>query len=146
MKIEGIRDIPKERQKVWEAFLNPEKLLKGIPGCIKLDSLGNDEFNAVMNVGLTPVKGLFEGKFRFSDKKPFISFYLTAEGNGRPGFVKSETLVAFSDVGMGTRVRYYSKVQVTGPMAAIGERMIDSAAKMIANQFFNRMSRLIENS
>jgi len=146
MHVNGSREIPAARQKVWEAFLDPEKLLQGIPGCEKLEALGNDEFKAVMKVGLSAVRAIFEGKFRFSEKNPLRSYRLSAEGNGQPGFVKTETIVTFSDIEGGTLVCYSSKVQVTGLIASIGQRALDSAAKMIANQFFNRMSRLLNDS
>ena len=67
MKIEGAHDIPAPRQKVWEAFLDPERLRQAIPGCEKLEALGNDEFKAVMKVGVAAVKGTFEGKVRPTD-------------------------------------------------------------------------------
>ena len=59
MKIEGAHDIPAPRQKVWEAFLDPERLRQAIPGCEKLEALGNDEFRAVMKVGVAAIKGTF---------------------------------------------------------------------------------------
>src|SRR5713226_7350919 len=69
MKIEGAHDIPAPRQKVWDAFLDPEQLRQAIPGCEKLEALGNDEFKAVMKIGVAAVKGTFEGKVRLADKK-----------------------------------------------------------------------------
>src|SRR3989442_1512940 len=44
MKIEGAHDIPAPRQKVWEAFLDPERLRQAIPGCEKLEALGYDDY------------------------------------------------------------------------------------------------------
>src|SRR5256886_7645443 len=69
MKIEGAHDIPAPRQKVWEAFLDPERLRQAIPGCEKLEALGNDEFRAVMKIGVAAIKGTFEGKVRLADQK-----------------------------------------------------------------------------
>ena len=53
MKLEGTYDVPVPRKKVWDAFLNPAQLKKAIPGCEKLEALGNDEFKATSRLTLT---------------------------------------------------------------------------------------------
>src|SRR5437667_7632557 len=72
MKLEGSYDVPAPRQKVWDAFLDPKQLRKAIPGCEKLEALGNDEYKATLKIGVAAVKGTFEGKVRLSDKKPIL--------------------------------------------------------------------------
>ena len=66
MKLEGSHDVPAPRQKVWDAFLDPEQLRQAIPGCENLEALGNDEYKATMKVGVGGVKGTFEGKVRLT--------------------------------------------------------------------------------
>src|SRR2546425_12779454 len=114
MKIEGAHDIPVPRQKVWEAFLDPEHLRQAIPGCEKLEALGNDEFRAVMKVGVAAVKGTFEGKVKLSEKNALTSYRMAVEGSGGPGFVRGETVVTLSDIDGGTRVAYSADVHVGG--------------------------------
>ena len=70
MKIEGSHDIAAPRQKVWDAFLDPAVLRQAIPGCEKLEALGNDEYKATMKVGVAGIKGTFEGKVKLSDLEP----------------------------------------------------------------------------
>jgi uncharacterized protein len=146
MKIEGSYDIPAPRQKVWEAFLDPERLRQAIPGCEKLEPLGNDEYRAVMKIGVAAVKGTFEGKVKLSDKTPPDSYRLHAEGSGGPGFVRADTLITLSDVEGGTRVSYGADVQVGGLIAGVGQRMLGGVSKMMADQFFNRMGQLLQGA
>ena len=145
MKIEGAHDIPAPRQKVWEAFLDPERLRQAIPGCEKLEALGNDEFRAVMKIGVAAIKGTFEGKVRLADKKAPDSYRLAVEGSGGPGFVRGDTMITLSDIeGGGTRVVYNADVQVGGLIAGVGQRMLGGVSKMMADQFFGRMSQLLQ--
>jgi len=140
MKLEGSYDVKAPRQKVWSAFLDPETLRKAIPGCEKLEMIAPDEYKATLKIGVGAVKGTFEGKVRLSDKKPSDSYRLAAEGSGGPGFVRADTLISLSDIEGGTRVSYSADVQVGGLIAGVGQRMLGGVSKMMADQFFNRMS------
>ena len=140
MKLEGSYDVKAPRQKVWSAFLDPETLRKAIPGCEKLEMIAPDEYKATLKIGVAAVKGTFEGKVRLSDKKPSDSYRLAAEGSGGPGFVRADTLISLSDIEGGTRVSYSADVQVGGLIAGVGQRMLGGVSKMMADQFFNRMS------
>src|SRR5881628_3743758 len=78
MKLEGSYDVKAPRPKVWGAFLDPETLRKAIPGCEKLELIGNDEYKATLKIGVAAVKGTFEGKVRLLDKKQPDSYRLVA--------------------------------------------------------------------
>lgn len=144
MKIESSHDIPAPRQKVWDAFLDPDHLRQAIPGCEKLEALGNDEFRATMKIGIAAVKGTFEGKVKIIDKQPPTSYRMTVEGSGGPGFVRGDTVITLSDIPEGTRVSYSADVQIGGLIAGVGQRMLGGVSKMLADQFFNRMSQLLQ--
>jgi carbon monoxide dehydrogenase subunit G len=144
MKIEGSHDVPAPRQRVWDAFLDPEQLRQAIPGCETLEPTGPDEYRATMKVGVAAVKGTFEGKVRISDKNPPVSYRLHAEGSGGPGFVRADTLITFTDIHGGTRVTYSADVQVGGLIAGVGQRLLGGVSKMLADQFFSRMSELLQ--
>jgi len=140
MKLEGSYEVKAPRQKVWSAFLDPEILQKAIPGCEKLEMVGPDEYKATLKIGVAAVKGTFEGKVRLSDKKPSDSYRLAAEGSGGPGFLRADTLISLADIEGGTRVSYSADVQVGGLIAGVGQRMLGGVSKMMADQFFTRMS------
>ena len=143
MKLEGSYDIAAPRDRVWAAFLDPEQLRQAIPGCEKLEALGNDEYKATMKIGVAAVKGTFEGKVKLSDKKPPESYKLAVEGSGAPGFIRGETVITLSDSDGGTRVSYVADAQVGGLIAGVGQRMLGGVSKMMADQFFTRMGQLL---
>jgi len=143
MKLEGSYDVKAPRPKVWNAFLDPDTLRQAIPGCEKLDLIGPDEYKATLKIGVAAVKGTFEGKVRLLDKKPPESYRLSAEGSGGPGFVRADTVITLSDIEGGTRVSYSADVQIGGLIAGVGQRMLGGVSKMMADQFFNRMSELL---
>jgi carbon monoxide dehydrogenase subunit G len=146
MKLEGAHDVPAARQKVWGAFQDPEQLRQAIPGCEKLEALGNGEYKATMKIGVGGVKGTFEGKVRLFDLKAPESYRMAVEGTGGPGFVRGEAAISMADAEGGTRVSYTADVQVGGLIASVGQRMLGGVSKMMADKFFNRMSELLQAS
>lgn len=144
MKLEGSHDIPVPRERVWAAFLDPEVLRQAIPGCEKLDAVGEGEYKATMKIGVAAVKGTFEGKVRLFDLEAPESYRMAVEGSGGPGFIRGETQIALAESDGGTRVTYTADVQVGGLIAGVGQRMLGGVSKMMADQFFNKMSQLLQ--
>jgi carbon monoxide dehydrogenase subunit G len=143
VKIEGSTDIPAPRERVWKAFLDPATLAQAIPGCERLDAIGEGEFRATMKVGVAAIKGTFEGKVRLSGLEPPDRYRMAVEGSGSPGFVRGEASMELSDTDGGTRVAYSADVQVGGLIASVGQRMLGGVSKMMLDQFFSRMSEIL---
>ena len=143
MKIEGTADIPAPREKVWAAFLDPNILAQALPGCEKLEAIGENEYKATMKVGVAAIKGTFEGKVKLSDLEPPNRYRMAVEGSGGPGFVRGEAGMQMSDVDGGTKVSYDADVQVGGLIASVGQRMLGGVTKMMLDQFFTRMTELL---
>src|SRR6476661_7865442 len=97
MKIEGSADIPAARDRVWAAFLDPNILAQALPGCEKLEAIGENEYKAA-------IKGTFDGKVKLSDLEPPHRYRMAVEGSGGPGFVRGDAGMQLSDVDGGTRV------------------------------------------
>ena len=143
MKIEGSSEIPVGRQQVWDAFLDPNVLAKAIPGCEKLEAVGEGEYKATMKVGVGPIKGTFDGKVRLFDLEPPNKYRMAVEGTGAPGFVRGDAGMALSDADNGTHVAYVADIQVGGLIASVGQRMLGGVSKMMLDQFFSRMTELL---
>ena len=57
-------------------------------------------------------------------------------GGGPAGMAKGQSVVSLADEEGGTRLRYTAQASVGGKLGQIGGRMIDAAAKQMADQFF----------
>jgi hypothetical protein len=63
---------------------------------------------------------------------------MTFEGSGgAAGMARGRSQVTLSDEGENTRLRYTVQASVAGKLGLVGGRMIDGAAKQMADQFFN---------
>ena len=145
MKFEGSYDLPAPREKVWAALLNPAQLVTAMPGCEKLEAIGEGEYRAILKVGVAAVKGTFEGKVKLSNLEPPSRYKMAVEGSGGPGFVRGEATMELADLENGTRVTYRADVQVGGLIASVGQRMLGGVSKMMVDQFFLRMSEQLRS-
>jgi hypothetical protein len=142
MEMTGERRIAAPRQRVWEALNDPAVLQAAIPGCESVERTGDDSFQAKVAVKLGPMSARFGGKVQLTNINPPVSYTISGEGQGGAmGFAKGGADVALDEVGPEeTTLRYNVKAQVGGKMAQLGARLIDSTAKSMADQFFDRFA------
>ncbi|HEV7266731.1 MAG TPA: carbon monoxide dehydrogenase subunit G [Falsiroseomonas sp.] len=142
MEMTGERRIAAPRERVWDALNDPEVLKASIPGCESVERTAEDQFQAKVAVKLGPMAARFGGKVTLSNINPPESYTISGEGQGGAmGFAKGGADVALEEVGPEeTVLRYSAKAQVGGKMAQLGARLIDSTAKSMADQFFDRFA------
>jgi carbon monoxide dehydrogenase subunit G len=139
MKISGSQVLAMPPEKAYELMQNPDVLARSMPGCESLEKIGPDEYRMKMKMAMASLSGAFDGKVRITDQSPPDSFRLTVEGTGKIGFMKGEGLLKFAPQGEGSEVSYEGDVQVGGTIAAIGQRLIDSTARMMIKKFFDKL-------
>ncbi|MEJ1157403.1 SRPBCC family protein [Prosthecomicrobium sp. N25] len=143
MEMTGEYRIPAPRAQVWEALNDPEVLKACIPGCETLDMQSPTEMTAKVVAKIGPVKATFNGKVHLTDINPPESYTISGEGQGGvAGFAKGGASVHLAEDGAVTVLTYAAKAQIGGKLAQLGARLIDSTAKMMADQFFAKFSEV----
>lgn len=132
-------------QSVWDGLNNPEILKVCIPGCEQLEKTSPTDFVATARLKIGPLSAAFKGKVTLSDLDPPHRCKLSGEGQGGvAGFAKGDAVVELTPAGSGTVLSYTAKASVGGKLAQIGQRLIDGAAKQIADDFFKRFAATLE--
>lgn len=142
MKMSGERLLNAPREEVWAALNDPAALEAALPGCESLTRTGDGAFEAVVQARVGPVKARFKGKMALSDIDPPNGYRISGEGTGGPaGFAKGGATVTLSEPAPGqTLLAYDVDATVGGKLAQIGQRLIDGAARKMADDFFQRFS------
>jgi len=131
-------------QKVWDAIFDPDVLKVCIPGCESLERTSPTDFVATAKIKIGPVSATFKGKVALSDMNAPHSVELSGEGQGGvAGFAKGGADVTLTPEGDGTVLTYVAKATVGGKLAQIGQRLVDGAARQIADDFFKRFSATV---
>ena len=129
--------IPASQAEVWKALNDPDILQRAIPGCRRIGRVSDTELTATVVAKFGPVKALFSGRVTLSDLDPPHGYTITGEGQGgAAGFGKGSAKVSLSEDAGETLLRYVAEVQVGGKLAQIGQRLVGSAAKKTADDFF----------
>ena len=145
MKMTGESLIAAPKDVVWAALNDPDVLKQAIPGCDTLEKIGDTQFKATVTAKVGPVQAKFAGEVELSDIDPPNGYTISGKGSGGvAGNARGSAKVKLEQEGEGTRLYYEVDAQVTGKLAQLGSRLIDSTAKMMAGQFFKKFGEIVE--
>src|SRR5581483_8932276 len=137
MEMSSSQLVPASQNATCRALNDPDVLKACIPGCESMEKVSDTEYRLAMTAKVGPVKAKFNGKMLLANVKPPNSYSVTVEGQGGgAGFAKGNADVVLHAEAGGTRLTYTVKAQVGGKLAQIGSRLIDGAAKKMADDFF----------
>ena len=145
MTMNGQYELPVPPQTVWEKLNDAATLKACIPGCEQLDKTSDTEFQAVATVKIGPVKAKFKGRVTLSDLDPPTGYRISGEGSGGiAGFAKGGATVSLSDKDGGTLLTYNVEAQIGGKLAQLGQRLVNGAAKKLADDFFSKFAAAVK--
>jgi uncharacterized protein len=139
VKISGSYTVPLGQERAYMLLQDPVILAKCMPGCERLEQIGEGEYAMRMKMVLASISGQFDGKVRISDANPPSSFRMVVEGSGRIGFMKGEGVITLAPGETATGVSYEGDVQVGGVIANVGQRLFETSAKMMIKRFFDSL-------
>ncbi len=139
MDMQATRSLGVTQQQAWQALNDPEVLKLCIPGCDKVEATAEHEYDIGMALRIGPVSAKFKGHIVLSDIVPPASYRISFEGQGGPaGFGKGNAQVQLTPTAAGCELAYTVNASVGGKVAQLGQRLIDGAAKSLAEDFFKR--------
>ena len=145
MTMTGEVQLPATREAVWTKLNDPVVLKSCVPGCEQLDKVSDTEFQAIASIKVGPVKARWKGKVRLSDLDPPNGYKISGEGEGGvAGFAKGGATVALAEKDGGTLLSYNVEAQIGGKLAQLGQRLINSAAKKTADDFFANFAKAVK--
>lgn len=146
MKLSGTAELAGAPEEVFDRLLDPAVLKNCIPGCQRLEPVGDGVYEFEVKAGVGGVQGSFRGRVTLSDVRRFQGYRLDVEGQSPVGYVKGGANVRLAAIETGTRIHYDGEGALSGLLASVGARLIDAAAKTVARQFFEKLAREVAAS
>ncbi len=145
MDMKDSRVINAPQARVWAALNDPAMLRQCIIGCDSLEATADGAFVALMSVRVGPVSAKFKGKLQLENVQPPNSYTLKFEGQGGPaGFANGTASVSLTaETPSTTRLDYTANAMIGGKLAQVGSRLVDAAARKIADDFFAKFDALV---
>lgn len=135
-------EIPAAPQQVYNAILDPQTLKAIIPGCHALELEGENRYRADVSVGVGMIKARFAARVMLDDLDPPHALRLSGSGNSPMGSASGNALITLVELDNGhTRLEYAYEAAVSGKVAAVGGRMLQSASRAIIGQIFARLAQ-----
>jgi uncharacterized protein len=155
MKVAGEAGARGSVEAVWDALHDAAVLARAIPGCEQFEVTGPGLAEFVATTALPAVGGTYAGKLTIVEQQRPGLLRLTASAAGDQGTITADVTVSLSDgaeaavsaprasgavsaprASGATLVSYEVNGTVTGPVAAVGTRLLTTAAKRLAGEFF----------
>ncbi len=144
MKINGTATLNAPRDRVWAALNDPAVLVRTIPGCEKLEAVGDDRYTMTVTAGVASIKGTYLGDVALTDPEPPTAFTLKASGAGAPGTVNADVRVTLDESADGrTLLSYAADAVVGGAVGGVGQRVLAGVAKKTAGEFFRNVDAVL---
>ncbi|GAC1356346.1 MAG: CoxG family protein [Ktedonobacteraceae bacterium] len=138
MEFSGTQTIGVSIEKVWTYLLDVRKVAACAPGFQSLEDVGDEHWKAVISVGVGPVKA----KFNLDVTRPEMHEpdRMIVKGRGKaPGSAVelAGTMNLSSASPNETSMAWDANVVISGTLASIGARLMNSTAEKLTAQFFS---------
>lgn len=144
MKITGERVLAVPIDVVWASLFDPEILRQCIPGCESIVKENDALYKATTAMAIGPLRVRFSGTLAIADAQAPTRCTLVFEGAGGPaGLAKGTAEVSLEAADGGTRLAYSADTQISGKLAQVGSRLIDSVARKLSAEFFDKFEAAV---
>ena len=134
-------DIP--QQDVWEAILDPDTLAEILPNCKSLDPIGDNNFDANIEIKIGPIKVQFKSKLSLFDLDPPNGYKFDVNGDGSKGQMRGAGEILLTTQDGRTELIFIATGSVSGIIARVGQRLIESTGKRLMDQGFENFKKRI---
>lgn len=144
---QGSNVVAAPRQRVWEMLQDPQVLGRIIPGLSDVTEDGAGGYRATLNVNRGPINQKFKATVRLTDQQPPESMGLQLEAKNMMGGANVQAQFILTDLGESTRVDWQASPTLSGMIASLGNKVIESkaaeqgAGQGYANRFFELLSK-----
>lgn len=127
---------------VWDYLMDPRVLGETMPDVVEYAVDGSSQVKAKVQVGLGPVHGVMNMTAQIVAGDLPGQASLRINGAGMGNIVQLTSVVTLSPVvddGTKTQLDWSADVTMSGSLATLGSRLLDSQIKKIAEQVFENM-------
>lgn len=144
MDLKGSEIFKATSAQIWSILMDTPTLARITPGVSRLEATGENEFDAIADVKIGPVKASFKGKLFLHELKENESFKLNVKQNSKIGNVDANIALELEPVSYKeTKLSFDGKANFAGTLASKGSRVLSGVASSLTKQFFRELAKEI---
>ncbi len=145
MELSGNHEISASAQTLWDLLMDPDFLAKITPGITRMEKTGEDNYLAIADVKIGPVKGSFKGEVQIADKEEPNAFTLQVQQKSSIGNVTADVHIKIATIDSNkSDVSFEGKAKLSGLLARTGQRVLSGVANTLSRQFFESLEAEIK--
>ncbi|MGB8645844.1 MAG: carbon monoxide dehydrogenase subunit G [Anaerolineae bacterium] len=139
LKIQGSVAIDAPREEVYKLLLDAawmKQVIGKIPGITveSLEQVSETEYSGVLTLGVATVKGTYNGKITILDRQPVELIKMRAEAKGGGNWTSGDATLTLTEQAPVTLLSYNGQGNINGPLASVGQRLVDVVGRQIIDQ------------
>ncbi len=144
MHLEGVFTVAAPKERVFDLVTDPKQVAGCMPGLRKLDVKSEGEFDAVVQVGISVIRGDITLHFRTVEREP-SRVKMTAHGTGLGSAVDVEMATDLSEAKEGgTSMKWTAEASISGRVASLGQGLVRAQAEKTIRELFDCLRAKLE--
>ena len=143
MQISGEIRLSAPVDTVWQALHDVDVLRATVPGCQELTQTSPEAFTGAATVGIAVIKGTYKGTLQLLEQREPEFARIAVQAKSGHAEIRGEGELALEAVDGATLLRYSGDARISGPLAAVGQRLLPSASKNLTEQFFRNVEEYL---
>ena len=141
----GSQTIDAPRERVWAYLEDVNKVATCVPGFQSLQQIGDEHWQAVVSIGVGPVRVKFNLDVTRPEKHE--PDRMTVQGRGKAPGSEAQLTGTMNLSALDaehTRMNWNAQVQVSEIIASVGSRLLHSTPEKLTGQFFNCLKQKLQ--
>jgi carbon monoxide dehydrogenase subunit G len=146
MHYQGSFEVSASPEKVYAFVTDPKKITTIFPDASDIRVVDENNFSAKVKVGMSFIRGTLDVKMNMVEKKPGEFAKLKARGTGMSSSVDLESSFTLEGgKAGGTVISWVADAKISGMMASVGSRLMDSAAEKYVTQIVTALKKKLSD-
>lgn len=146
MQINGEVTLSASVEAVWQALHDVSVLRATVPGCKELKQTAPDNYDGTATVGIAAIKGTYKGTLKLVEQREPDFARISVQAKSGHAEIRGEGELALEPSGQETVLRYTGDARISGPLAAVGSRLLPSASKHLTEEFFRNIEEYLRQN
>jgi hypothetical protein len=144
LEFAGAPEILAPREEVWTRLMDPNFVAASTPGVESVEAVDPTHFRVISGIGVGPLRVGFQLDVELSDVVPLERLRMTAVGRASGSAIDTVSSVRLEPLDNGrTRLNWVATSTISGTVASLGPRLLESAARRLTEDFWTDFARRV---